>query len=106
MHEQKSVIRQAWEQLDEQVDEIMELTAKAEAAGFDKVIEVALERAKARARGKAEILALIMAPYYESAEEISAEAGQRWAARKNGTEHTTKGISITWRPGMTPGRDA
>jgi dsDNA-binding SOS-regulon protein len=98
MHEQKSVIRQAWEQLDEQVDEIMELTAKAEAAGFDKVIEVALERAKARA--------LIMAPYSESAEEISAEAGQRWAARKNGTEHTTKGISITWRPGMTPGRDA
>jgi hypothetical protein len=105
MQEQKSVIRQAWEQLDEQVDEIMELTTQIR-AHYQPVLSARLETAQARARGKAEILALIMAPYYESAEEISAEAGARWAARKNGTEHTTKGISITWRPGMTPGRDA
>lgn len=97
-----TLVEQAWAQLDAQVDEIMTLAPQVEAekdiygAGLDYGAgqrRAALDVAKARARGKAEILALFMAPHFTTADEISQEAGNRYQARQTGnTTYTTKGL--------------
>lgn len=95
-----SVIQQAWAQLDDEVDEIMKLTPVVEAekrlGGYEATPAVwarrrGLAEMKARARGKSEILALIMSPIFTTADEISAEAGQRYAARLMGLTRQTPG---------------
>lgn len=90
----KSIIEQGWEQLDSQVDEIMALTAKAQALEPAKAGEYTgrIAVAKAAARGKAEILALMTVPHFRTTEEVSTEAGARWKARQAGTPHVTPGL--------------
>lgn len=93
-----SIIEQAWAQLDAQVDEIYRLGDEANQYGLDGDPGLAEETyremlvAKARARGKAEILALLMAPYYATADEISVEAAARAQARATGQRHRTLGL--------------
>lgn len=96
-------IRKAWEQLDVAVDEIARLTAQVQeikAAG-DPRLAATFERdllvEKAKARGKAEILALIMPAPLNTADAISAEAGVRHAAKQAGKQHETPGIRMVGR---------
>lgn len=97
-----SAIQKAWEQLDAQVDEIVALAPlvdaerllrgdQATAAVWAKRRQLA--EMKAAARGKAEILALIMEPIFTTADEISTEAGLRYDARRRGVEHHTPGTN-------------
>lgn len=93
-------IRKAWTQLDVAVDEIVRLgdtikRAKREgdekmAASFEKDLLVE----KAKARGKAEILALIMPAPLNDPEAVSRESGVRYAARQKGVEHETPGLRM------------
>ena len=92
-----SIIIRAWEQLDEQVAEIYQMAPKVEELRASNTPDLTgiLDRAiaaKARARGKAEIQALLMAPYYQTADEISAEAMRRYNAGQSSQPHRTLGI--------------
>jgi hypothetical protein len=87
------VSQRAWKQLDDEVDAIM--------AFADPITEedaADLDRLKARARGKAEILAVVMnigwplAWKGATADDISAEAGRRAAMRRAGGEYGTIGV--------------
>jgi hypothetical protein len=93
-----TIIEQAWTQLDTEVDEIMALTTKVGRGEHD--FEYDLAFAKAAARGKAEILALLTTPFFTTADEISAEAGRRYQARQAGVDPQTPGISVSWQPNM------
>lgn len=93
-------IRAAWAQLDDAVEEIVRLNgtlAQMQAAndlepmrGF----EADLELEKARVRGKAEILALIMPAPLNTPDAISAEAGRRYQAKQKGEKYETPGLRI------------
>lgn len=93
-------IRAAWAQLDVATDEIVRLMTTIEQmkqAGdllpipkFEQ--DLALEKAKAR--GKAEILALIMPAPLNTPEAVSKEAGLRFQARQQGKERDTPGIRM------------
>lgn len=94
----KSIIQTAWEQLDDQVLEIIELTPLVEecrrtnrpdlAGNIDKLIA-----AKARARGKAEILALLTVPHFTTADQVSEESGRRLVAIQRGdASYRTPGL--------------
>lgn len=101
-----TIIETAWAQLDEQVAEIMELNAGQGRArqqdNEDEVVRYSrdLAIARARARGKAEILALLMRPYYSTADEVAAEATRRWDLLRRGETPNTKGLRVAWQPGM------
>lgn len=93
-------IRAAWAQLDVATDECVRLaqTISAAAANEDGETvrtfrnDLALEQAKAK--GKAEILALIMPAPLDTPKAISEEAGRRWQARQKGVEYETPGIRM------------
>lgn len=106
-------IDKAWAQLDVAVDEIVRLgnTIKlAKREGDDKMVtsfEQTLLAEKAKALGKAEILALLMPGPLDSPEAISQESGRRYAMRQRGEEPTTPGIrqaAGTMLGGVAPGR--
>jgi hypothetical protein len=71
-----NLIGKMWEQLDAEVDLIASNGS---------------EEAKVRAKAKAEIIALFMAPFFRTWEEVSMEAGRRLYARRNGLTHHTPG---------------
>lgn len=76
----ESLLMIAWRQLDETVDQIID-------AENSRDLETRTETAellKAAARGKAEILALFMAPHFDTADAISEEAARRYIARVAG----------------------
>jgi hypothetical protein len=97
----KSIIEKSWEQLDAQLDEIIALKAKVNSLGGGDTMKVDTEgwidqfaAARARARGKAEILALFMAPHFNTADEVSMESSRRRAARLAGdTSYVTPGLT-------------
>jgi hypothetical protein len=87
-------LHQGWEQLDREVDAIMAMEgerATAREAGDLPAATIRhlgelhdkIEVAKARSRGKAEVLALFMPLPFHTADAIAAEAGLRWQARQN-----------------------
>lgn len=88
--DEMKLVEQAWAQLDDQMDEMANLTqriSEALAPASDLV------EARGRARGKAEILALFMAPHFTTADEIRDEAIRRWQARQSGDRtYQTKGL--------------
>ena len=94
------VIRKGWEQLDAEVDDIVEGTAMLSPSDADARLhqEKELEKLKARARGKAEILAYIMNVAYPAAwkgataDDISNEAGRRKKYRVGGESYGTVGV--------------
>lgn len=87
------VSQRAWKQLDDEVDRIMAYTGEL----TDEDV-ADLDHLKARARGKAEILALVMnigwplAWKGATAEEISTESGRRATMRRAGREYGTIGV--------------
>ena len=84
----KSLIHKAWEQLDAEVDELMRLGGQPTTTDvLDQIIEK-----KARARGKAEILALFMTPHFATADQIADEAGRRYGLRAAGKHVDTPGV--------------
>lgn len=93
-------IRKAWEQLDGATDEIVRLSETIQAAKansdwetvrtFDR--DLALEKAKAL--GKAEILALIMPAPLNTPKAIGQEAGKRYQARRAGVKYETPGLRM------------
>lgn len=96
-------IRAAWAQLDVATDEIVRLMGLIKrmegmednpAPGFIESFQRDLDLEKARARGKAEILALIMPAPLNTAEAVSKEAGLRFQARQQGKERDTPGIRM------------
>lgn len=94
-------IRKAWEQLDEATDEIVRLKGQiqemeriARPAYMIATSERDLALVKAKAMGKAEILALIMPAPLHNPEAISQEAGRRWQARQRGVAYETPGIRL------------
>lgn len=96
-------LKEAWSQLDTAVDKIttlVRLEKEDAAAGRAPYPSRGreLERIKASARGKAEILALFMSIYGPwdgqekstwTADDVSTEAGKRHAMRARGTEYFT-----------------
>ena len=93
------IIEEGWKQLDAEVDEIMALAARANPGGAaDAVMPVELELLKARARGKAEILAYAMNVSYPkvwraaTADDVSNEAGRRAHYRAAGQRYGTIGV--------------
>lgn len=94
-----SIIQRIWKQLDDELDEIIDITnqrALAETHDVDPGVEdldLALATAKGRARGKAEALALMMTPHFTTADEISTEASKRKWYRDNGQEYRTPGLA-------------
>lgn len=93
-------IRAAWAQLDVATDECIRLarTAQQMRAANDleplRGFEADLALEQARARGKAEILALIMPAPLNNPKAISEEAGRRWRARQEGVAYETPGIRM------------
>lgn len=95
-------IRKAWEQLDEATDEIVRrqthlnsmISAPEQGPAVVDRFRAELDLVKARARGKAEILALIMPAPLHTSEAISQEAGRRWQARQRGVAYGTPGIRL------------
>ena len=88
-----SRILEAWHQLDEQVDEIVSVgqgdpVTDEDSAAWANHLNVL----KARARGKAEILALLMPAPFDTADAISMEAGKRQAMRAAGRAYRTPGL--------------
>lgn len=91
-------IHKAWAQLDVATDEIVRLTTlirvieadRGETASFQH--DLAMEKAKAM--GKAEILALFMPPPLHTPQAVSVEAGQRYSARQRGVKHETPGVRL------------
>lgn len=109
----KHQIEQAWEQLDVAVDEVVRLNTliqRMDAAGDVGQIDSFrrdLEIEQARARGKAEILAILMPAPLNTAEEISKESGRRWQAKAAGIAYQTRGIphaAGTLANGIPPGQ--
>lgn len=96
-------LEEAWHQLDEEVDAIVALAEQIKSGeGLDNERALDTEnlgRLQARARGKAEILAVFMSLYgawgYNekahkwTADEVSTEAGKRRALRTRGQEYFT-----------------
>lgn len=91
-----SIIEQAWAQLDSQVDAIMGLMTLCQRAEAEQVPHVQLREqltvAQAKARGKAEILALMMTPIFADADAVAAESALRWQARQQGQVRQTPGV--------------
>ena len=96
-------IRKAWAQLDVAVEEVVRLNAlikrleddkEAPAPGFIASFQRDLDLEKAKANGKAEILAIIMPAPLTTPEEISREAGRRWQAKQQGIKYETPGIRL------------
>lgn len=89
------LIEEGWKQLDAEVDEIMALAEKAKEI---HELEYDLAFAKARARGKAEILAYAMNVAYPkawraaTADDVSNEAGRRAHYRSTGQGYGTIGV--------------
>lgn len=91
---------EAWRQLDAEVDQIVNVADALKTEGdIDGAQTGTLVELKARARGKAEILAVFMTLYgarghdeaaFEwTADEVSTEAGKRRAMRTRGREYFT-----------------
>lgn len=93
-------IRAAWAQLDVAVDEIVRLNGMVERCGQDGDVEMAasfehdLIVEKARVRGKAEILAILMPAPLNTPDAISAEAGRRYQAKMKGEKYETPGLRM------------
>lgn len=98
-----SRIRKAWAQLDVATDEIVRLNGLIQKMSQPDVSEnpdtvasfmrdLALEKAKAM--GKAEILAILMPVPLDTPAAISQEAGRRWQARQQGVSYETPGIRM------------
>lgn len=99
-----TLIQQIWQQLDDEVDQIVELSrrhAEAQAANprtptsvvdaSDLFHEVSI--AKARARGKAECLFLLMSPVYPTVDAIAEESSRRKHYRDAGQPYVSPGLS-------------
>lgn len=96
-------LKEAWEQLDAEVDQIVALAERiksGEGLDDDRALDTAnLGRLQARARGKAEILALFMTRYSVrrtgetpalwTADEVSTEAGKRRRMAVKGRRYVT-----------------
>ena len=91
---------EAWRQLDAEVDQIVNVADALKTEGdIDGAQTGTLVELKARARGKAEILAVFMTLYgargYDeaafewTADDVSTEAGKRRAMRTRGREYFT-----------------
>jgi hypothetical protein len=93
----ESILTIAWRQLDETVDQIVAQQQAVKALDPTKpdltdTVDVLIQL-KAAARGKAEILALFMAPHFADADAISAEAARRYTARVTGdADYKTAGL--------------
>lgn len=95
-----TLVQQAWQQLDDQVDEIVNLTHRlgSEPATLRGVIDTGdlvqqIAVAKAKARGKAEILFLFMEPHYASVDAIAEESSRRKHYRDTGQPYISPGLS-------------
>jgi hypothetical protein len=80
-----SAVERAWIELDDLVDGIF-----AAPPAFPEA-----ERAKAQARGAAQILALFTTPFFVTVDEVGVEAAKRREARATGAPHRTPGLDPT-----------
>lgn len=79
-----------WKLLDEQVDII-----KGDAHDFPTEKYTAAQN---KARGMAQVLAVLMPPFFSSADEIVREAVKRWEKRQAGENYETPGIGrLKWK---------
>lgn len=98
-----TLIQQIWVQLDDEVDRIVALTQQAAAAQDGPrtptaVVDAddlyrAVDIAKAKARGKAEALFVLMAPVYETVDAIAEESSRRKHYRDAGQPYVSPGLS-------------
>ena len=78
----KTLVQQMWDLLDDVMNELMDADDPKEKDFY-----------KSRARAIAECIAIFMRPFFETADEIAAEAVRRYKARQSGdTEYETAGI--------------
>lgn len=103
-----TLVEKAWAQLDAEMDAIAALDAELRESqeGISlgpqetRVVLETLTHTKARARGKAEILLLFMAPHYASVDEIATEASRRKWHRDQGLDYTSPGMGTRRTEGL------
>lgn len=95
----RSLLQQAWAELDELVDKIMDPdTAPTEKNDLQQ-----------QAKGISTVLAIFMVPHFEFPHEISKEAKRRYEARVAGEQYETAGLGVrmmepppsNWRPDVS-----
>jgi Arc/MetJ-type ribon-helix-helix transcriptional regulator len=86
-HPGRHLLLEIWQKLDEEV------------YGLKVADSPHTEYHKNRARAFAETLALLMAPFYPTADDVVREAVARWQARQAGESHDTPGLAEhLWDP--------
>lgn len=89
MTQGRNVCVALWEELDNAIDIIREAGNPADLVTEKKV----------RATTLAEVIALIMSPFYADVNAVLAESMTRWTARQNSTDHESPGLGETiWDP--------
>lgn len=82
----RDVCIELWKRLDSAIDTIRSGTPTP-------------EQDKARASALAEVIALVMEPFYWDPQAVLKESMTRWTARQEGREHESPGLAETlWKP--------
>lgn len=90
MNQGRHLLLDTWKLLDSKVDLILD---DSQSAAPEK------EKAKNEARGIAEVLAMFMRPFFESADDIVRESVKRHKAKVADAEHQTPGLAEKlWNP--------
>jgi len=85
----REVLVEMWKMLDEDINLIRSADTP----------ELSREQAKAAATRTAEMLAIIMAPFYADKQAVLAESMTRWKARQDGITHESPGLAESiWDP--------
>lgn len=91
-------IRKAWAQLDAAVDEVVKISKLLSDPNISpedhQDFTRDLDLVKASAKGKSEILAILMPAPLNTPDAISAEAGKRYQMRTQGKKYETPGIRM------------
>lgn len=88
MDQGRNICLELWKSLDASITGIREATIHSDQ-----------EWHKFRARAQCEVIALIMAPFYENADAVGHEALKRYDARKEGRDHESPGLAeAIWNP--------
>lgn len=83
-----TVLERLWAELDTTMDSLMNVASVPNADGRQ------VELIRTKARTQAETLAMLMSPFFNTADEIAREAKKRYDARKKGdTAYVTPGIA-------------
>lgn len=96
MPNEGALLQQTWHLLDSKVAIIL---AEPNGPGDNALEAQERETARQQARGIAEVLAILMRPFFDKPDNIVREAVKRYKAKQAGQEHETPGLAESiWDP--------